>query len=205
MANSVFGQELKTKKILWVLIHNNPEKSEVEEIEKAKVMRQHMDYLSKIHHEEKMLASMSFQGGGGLMFFNSPEDSVKKWMKSDPAISKNFYDLTYFTWFPEKGSICRSNKKANLSNVFLTFLKEDQEHNLHDGHLDQVMEDLQSLINQLKLDQSTLCLGRIKDGYAIVSDNEEGLQKITEFVQNSSGMYFNEVFKAWVNSDAFCE
>lgn len=199
-------EESESKQIIWVLIENNKLESDSNaKNDHAKIMRQHMDYLSKIHNQEKMLASISFQGGGGLMFFKSNMDSIKNWMSMDPGIINNLFKLSYYTWVPEKGNICQTDKSSQLGNVQVTFINATAP---KDPDLrERIIKRRNKIITDLNASEGTLCLGQIKEGnsYALISLSPAGSEEINELEKINGGGITSNSYKAWAPLSAFCE
>ncbi|QNL20484.1 hypothetical protein HZR84_00460 [Hyphobacterium sp. CCMP332] len=192
--------------VVWVLI----EKAKIESDssnpkDHAKIMRQHMDYLSKIHSEKRMLASISFQGGGGLMFFKSNTDSIKSWMKQDPAIQNNLFTLTYLTWIPEKGNICQTDKNSKLGNVNVTFISFSAPKD--PAMREKIEKKKNKLLTELKDSEQTMCLGKMNENntYAVISANAAVEKEETEVSKTIGDGIMKDAYKAWAPLAAFCD
>lgn len=205
--NSTYSQAISdSSAVVWVLIEKakiEPDSSNPKD--HAQIMRQHMDYLSKIHSEKRMLASISFQGGGGLMFFKSSTDSIKNWMKKDPAIQNNLFTLTYLTWIPEKGNICQTDKNSKLGNVNVTFISFSSPKD--PAMREKIAKKKNKLLTELKNSEQTMCLGKMNENntYAVISANSSVDKEASEVSKTIADGIMKDAYKAWAPLAAFCE
>lgn len=202
-SNLTMAQTEEKKELVWVLIETRHSESDTSQTEHSHLMRAHMDYLSKMHSNKKMLSSLSFQGGGGLMFFESNIDSIKVWLQHDPAVANGLFRLTYYIWIPQKGKLCQSDKSSRLSNVHVAFLNHKPDQKV-DEALEKNQRDLVSTLNELS---SMAFIGKLKEGssYAFISKDGVGMNLLPEFVKNYNSNFEVRSYKAWAPDATFCE
>lgn len=202
-----YAQDINdTTTVIWVLIENvQPKTDSSISMQHAKMMRQHMDYLSKIHSEEKMLASISFQGGGGLMFFKSEIDSIKSWLEEDPAIESGMFKLNYLTFNSEKGNICLSDKNSELGNVevqFITFSSPKDP-----GMRERIEKKRNKVLSENISSENTLCFGTIEENnsYAVIRKLTPGFEDKIETGKTINSGVKKDIYTAWAPLAAFCD
>jgi uncharacterized protein YciI len=104
-ANIIFAQS--DRSYVFVFLHTRSDKAELPKEEVDKIMAGHMANINKMAKEGKLLAAGPFEGGGGIFIFNSSsKENVNEWIKADPGIQANRWNVEMLLYTPRTGSVC---------------------------------------------------------------------------------------------------
>ena len=76
------SQPVMAQTMVMVFLHQNDDKTLVPPAQLSKLINGHKIFMQKLSNEGKLLASGSFEGGGGIFIFKSNSaDEVAEWLK----------------------------------------------------------------------------------------------------------------------------
>ncbi|HWP81835.1 MAG TPA: YciI family protein [Bacteroidota bacterium] len=102
-----------------------------------RLMAAHMANMDSLAKEGRLLIAGPFQGGGGIFVFATNSlDSAASWLKSDPAIRANRWNVEIHPFVPRRGSICPVGEKFGVTS---TTVVRFGRFSAHSGRLDSVM------------------------------------------------------------------
>ena len=105
--SSVFSLSAQPKSYVFVFLHTRSDKAELPKEEVDKIMAGHMANINKMAKEGKLQAAGPFEGGGGIFIFNSSsKENVNEWLKADPGIQANQWNVEMLLYTPRWGSVC---------------------------------------------------------------------------------------------------
>jgi uncharacterized protein YciI len=107
--------QAQEKKYTIIFLTRHPQSQEIPEQETQKVAADHCDKLKKLTSENKLLASGSYEGGGGILLLNTAVLSeARQWISETPAIDFNYWSIEILPCIPEIGGVCRSLATAEI-------------------------------------------------------------------------------------------
>lgn len=87
-----------------VFLHHKADKPELSKAQSDKIMEGHFANIKKLASKGKLLVAGPFEGGGGIFIFNSESmDEVKEWLKPDPGIQNNRWNVELQPYEPRTG------------------------------------------------------------------------------------------------------
>ena len=151
--------------------------------------------------EEKLLAAGPFEGGGGLFVLNTTsKDEAKEWLKTDPGIQANRWDVEMLVYTPQVGSICPV--KGPYEMVTYDFIRFSE----IPGTRANELSEHRQLVNKESEHGNVVTSGELEpSGNILVLKNGE-MQKFLETspaVQR--GTLKPEAKKLWIAKGSFCE
>lgn len=110
----------QSERFVWVFLNTNPHRAELPKAEVDSLQAGHMRNIQRLAAEGDLLAAGPFEGGGGIFVFRSTTtDSVRDWLRTDPAIRAGRFVLEVFPYLPRVGSI-RSVGKTYVMTMYHT-------------------------------------------------------------------------------------
>lgn len=207
MSNSVISQN--NRDLFFVFLNTNPDKEVISEAESNKLQAAHLDNISNLNKEGKIIAAGPFDGGGGMFMLRAENiDQANKILSTDPAIAANRFKIEVFPFNIYNGNICGAEEPYEM--VEYQFLRIKTNDNDSEA-LAKAMFD--SRIHMAKLHNKTKELiihgkfGNEKDGILILNvPDAETVDKIMK--ENESiekGVITYETKTLWIAKGTFCE
>ena len=95
----------------FVFLNTKKDKAELAEEEVKKIMDGHMANINRLPKEGKLIAAGPFDGGGGIFIFKSNSiDEVREWLKTDPGVQANRWNVEVLPYYPQYGSVCAAKE-----------------------------------------------------------------------------------------------
>lgn len=100
----LFNQTVIAQSLVIVFLHHKTDKPEISKEQSDKIMEGHFANIKKLATEGKLLVAGPFEGGGGIFIFNSKSmDEVREWIKPDPGIQNNRWNVELQPYKPRTG------------------------------------------------------------------------------------------------------
>ena len=107
-----------------VFLHHKADKPELPKEQVDKIMEGHFANMKKLAGEGKLLVAGPFEGGGGIFIFNAKStDEVREWIKSDPGIQNNRWNVELQPYHPRTGIPRLVNEPYQMTSY--TFIRFD--------------------------------------------------------------------------------
>ncbi len=192
---------------IFVFLNTKTDQAELPENEVKKIMDGHLANINRLAKEGKLIAAGPFEGGGGIFIFKSSHiEQVHEWLKTDPGVQANRWNVEVLPYYPKVGSVCTVSEPYEMITYqfirYVPYVTKDninQEPTLFKKH----HEYLKSVKN------SALVITE-----AVFGDNEGGILIVNgeltdEVIENdpavSQGLLDAVVKKLWIAKGAFCE
>jgi len=105
----------QTSEHIFVFLNNKADKVKLPEEEVKKIMDGHMANINRLAKEGKLISAGPFDGGGGIFIFKSgPIDEVREWLKTDPGVQANRWNVEVLPYYPRVGSVCALNEPYQM-------------------------------------------------------------------------------------------
>ncbi|MBI1770183.1 MAG: hypothetical protein HYR67_17580 [Bacteroidetes bacterium] len=100
----LWGKAATAQQMVIVFLHHKPDKPELAKEQIDKIMEGHFANIKKLANERKLLVAGPFEGGGGIFIFNSTSlDEVEGWLKDDPGVQNNRWNVELQPYRPRTG------------------------------------------------------------------------------------------------------
>lgn len=87
-----------------VFLHFKADKAELSKEQVDKIMEGHFANMKKLANEGKLVVAGPFEGGGGIFIFKSKSvEDVKEWLKSDPGVQNQRWNVEIQPYRPRTG------------------------------------------------------------------------------------------------------
>ncbi len=192
---------------IFVFLNNKADKTELPEDEVKKIMDGHMANITRLAKEGKLIAAGPFDGGGGIFIFKSNSiEEVRDWLKTDPGVQANRWNLEVFPFYPQYGSVCAAKEPYQMVTyqfirytLAVTKLNQKQQSKLFKKHTDYLTLQRSSakVLTEALFDKT-------QGGILIVNG-----VLTNEIIGNDpavrEGLLTTEIKKLWIAKGAFCE
>ncbi|MEQ1584883.1 MAG: YciI family protein [Cyclobacteriaceae bacterium] len=205
----LFSQLLcaQSPELIFVFLNSRSDKAELPADQVKKIMDGHMANIERLVKEGKLISAGPFDGGGGIFIFKSKSiDQVNEWLKTDPGVVANRWQIEVLPYFPRVGAACAVGEKYEMVTYqFIRYIPNIAKFNIQEAPQIFKMHD-----DYLK--------GIIKTGNVMAEgtfgDTEGGILVIRGDIQNEvietdpavrEGLLEIEIKKLWIAKGAFCE
>ena len=197
----------QSSEYIFVFLNNKADKAKLPEEEVKKIMEGHMANINRLAKEGKLIAAGPFGGGGGLFIFKSNSiDQVQEWLKTDPGIQANRWNLEVLPYYPRIGSVCAVGEPYKMITYqFIRYTPNITKYNIN--QLPQIFKKHQDYLVTLR-DSAKVITEAIfgdADGGILVVDGELTSEVIENDPAVVDGLLDAEVKKLWIAQGSFCE
>ncbi|MEY4929340.1 MAG: hypothetical protein RI909_64 [Bacteroidota bacterium] len=192
---------------IFVFLNNKPDKAKLADEEVKKIMDGHMANIGRLAKEGKLISAGPFDGGGGIFIFKSGSiDQVREWLKTDPGVQANRWNLEVLPYYPQYGSVCAAKEPYQM--VTYQFIRYAP--NITKDNINQQTDLIKKHHDYLKEQRSSTTVitegvfGTTDGGILIVNG-----EMTNEVIENDpavrQGFLAAEIKKLWIAKGAFCE
>jgi uncharacterized protein YciI len=202
---STYFVSAQTPDYIFVFLNKKLDKTELPEEEVKKIMEGHMANINRLAKEGKLVAAGPFDGGGGIYIFKSNSiEQVREWVKTDPGVQANRWNIEILPYFPHYGSVCSVSEPYQM--VTYQFIRYSptatSEKNLRSKTIKKHSDYLKSLRATANI--ITEATFSNSEGILVVSGElKEDIINADPAVRD--GLMGADVKKLWIAKGAFCE
>ena len=110
------------KSFYVVFLNSKPDAEKIDKETQTKLFQAHMANIERLASEGKLLAAGPFKGGGGIFIFNTDSlAEAQTWLKTDPAVQANRWNLEILPFTPRVGSVCSVSETEMVDYFFVRF------------------------------------------------------------------------------------
>ena len=92
---------------LFVFLTTNPNKPVLPKEQVDSIMAGHMANIGRLAKEGKLLIAGPFYDGGGIFVLaTASNDTAWEWLKTDPAVRANRWNIEFLPYQPRRGGVC---------------------------------------------------------------------------------------------------
>jgi uncharacterized protein YciI len=159
----LFSQSVVAQQMVIVFLHHKPDKAELPKDQIDKIMEGHFANIKKMADEGKLLVAGPFEGGGGIFIFNSKSmEDVREWLKPDPGIQNNRWNVELQPYFPRTG-IPRLVKEPIQMTVY-NFIRFDTHiAKFNVGMIAEILKKHDEYLNEIKKSGNVVAEGIFND------------------------------------------
>lgn len=206
-STNIFSQN--NRDLFFVFLNTNPDKEKISETAAEELQAAHLNNISKLNNEGKIIAAGPFNGGGGIFILRAKDlDEANNILSTDPAIAANRFNIEVFPFNIYNGDFCGSEKPYEMVEyqfIRISINDEDPETTVKAMHetrlfMANLMNDTEELIVHGRFDTEN-------EGIMIlnVPDTEaaDKIMKTNSFV--ARGIITYDVRTLWIAEGTFCE
>jgi uncharacterized protein YciI len=191
----------QSKIYILVLLHKKTDALPIAKDSVERLMKGHLANIQRLAAERKLLAAGPFEGGGGLFILNTASnDEAGEWLKTDPGIQANRWDVEMLQYSPQIGSVCLAKEPYEM--VTYDFIRFYKNQNLEEKHL----KEHRQLVDEESESGNVVTLADCQpSGNILIMKNDA----MTKFLDASpavqQGTWKPETKKLWIAKGSFCE
>lgn len=179
----------------FVFLNTNPSKEALPDSAVKKLQDMHMENISKLYSQGRLVAAGPFEGGGGMFILQeSSAESARAALLTDAAIAAGRFKIDLLPLKLEKGNICKVGDDAAMTQYQFIRLKPN-----HDNAL-LLMSELKGAI------VASGSFGKDAGGFIIL--NEPARANAEQFVKRNSKKFMGheaELKTLHIGKGTFCE
>lgn len=192
---------------IFVFLNKKTDKAELPEDEVKKIMDGHMANITRLAKEGKLISAGPFDGGGGIFIFKSNSiEEVREWLKTDPGVQANRWNVEVLPYYPQYGSVCAAKEPYQMVTYqFIRYTPGVTKHNqkqqskLVKKHTDYLtlQRSSTSVVTEATFDKT--------QGGILIVNGELTNEIIGSDPAVREGLLTTEIKKLWIAKGAFCE
>jgi uncharacterized protein YciI len=190
-----------------VFLNKKTDKGELPEEEVKKIMDGHLANINRLAKEGKLIAAGPFDGGGGIFIFKSDSiEQVRAWLKTDPGVQANRWNVEVLPYFPRYGSVCTVGEPYTMVTYqFIRYTPTVTKYNIN--QLPQIFKKHHDYLMALRNSANVIteAIFSDSDGGILVIEGELGQEAIEKDPAVTEGLLDADVKKLWIAQGAFCE
>jgi uncharacterized protein YciI len=191
----------------FVFLNSRTDKQELPKEELDELMKGHMANMERLANEGKLIAAGPFEGGGGIFIFKSTSIAqTNEWIRTDPGIKANRWNVEVFPFYLKQGSICTVHEPYEMvAYNFIRFIPQITKFTA--PTYPEIFKRHDEYLLELSKTGNTLLNGNFGTHEGGVLIMKGALQR--EVVENDPGvreilMEF-DLKKLWIAKGSFCE
>jgi uncharacterized protein YciI len=120
---------------VFIFLNKRTDQKELPKEQVDKLMEGHMANINKMAKEGHLLAAGPFEGGGGIFIFNTKsKEDVSEWIKGDPAIQANRWNVEMLLYTPRTGGACLAKEPYEMTMYsFVRYVPNIAKFNVQDA------------------------------------------------------------------------
>ncbi|MCU0398148.1 MAG: YciI family protein [Cyclobacteriaceae bacterium] len=197
----------RTQSYTFVFLNARSDKPELPKEEVDKIMKGHMDNMSRLANEGKLLAAGPFDGGGGIFIMNTKStEEASQWISTDPGVQAQRWKVEILPYQPRIGSVC--TVKEPYTMVTYSFVRFRS--NIHKetvGDYPVMLKKHEDYISELAKGGNVITEGTFgeQEGGILILKGEVQAEVFENDPSIKGGTMLFEVKKLWIAKGSFCE
>lgn len=191
----------QSKIYIFVFLHKKTNAAKISKDSVERLMKGHLANIERIAKEGKLLAAGPFEEGGGLFILNTAsKDEAREWLKTDPGIQANRWDLEMLQYSPQIGSVCPAKEPYEM--VTYDFIRFHETSNAGEEHLTEHRQ----LVEKESENGNVVTLADFQPSGSILIMRNDAMAK---FLDANPAVQYGalkpETKKLWIAKGSFCE
>jgi len=192
---------------VFIFLNHKPDAEKLSKEETDKVMKGHMDNITRLAKEGKLIAAGPFQGGGGVFVLNTKSvDEATSLLNTDPGVQANRWNVEVLPFTVRHGKICLAKEPYEMVTYhFVRFKATVTKATAPDYPEIFVKHD--DYLKQIKATGSVLVEGTFGDheGGIVVIQGDLQREVIEQDPGVQEGLFGVDIKTLWIAKGAFCE
>lgn len=191
----------QSKTYIFVFLNKKTDAPSIAKDSVERLMKGHMENIKRLASEDKLLVAGPFDGGGGLFVLNTvAKNEANDWLKTDPGIQANRWDVEMLAYSPQIGSICQPKEPYEM--VTYDFIRFYETSNAREKDL---TEHRQSIDKEFE-NGNVVTLGALQpSGNILILKNDVMVKFLETSPAVQHGVLKPETKKLWIAKGSFCE
>ncbi len=203
----LLSRSASAQEMVIVFLHHKTDKPELPKEQVDKIMEGHFANMKKLASEGKLLVAGPFEGGGGIFIFKSKSmDEVREWIKPDPGIQNNRWNVELQPYHPRVGVPRLVNEPYQMTSYnFIRFDSYIAKFNVN--MVAEILKKHDDFINEIKKSGNVVAEGIFNDtdGGILIIKGELDKKVIESDPAVLEGLLGIEIKKWYVAKGAFGE
>ncbi|MGC4022476.1 MAG: YciI family protein [Cyclobacteriaceae bacterium] len=192
---------------VFVFLHHRADKAELPKPKLDSIMKGHFANIEKMANEGKLVVAGPFEGGGGIFIFNANSISqVKDWLKNDPGIQSNRWNVEMLPFKVRTGRPQLVKEPLQMVNYqFVRFKAYVAKFNIND--IPELLKKHDDYLSEIKKSGNVIAEGIFgdNDGGILIMKGELDRKVIELDPAVREGLLEIEIKKWFVAKGAFSE
>ena len=197
----------QSKSFVFMFLNKRTDLKELPKEQLDKLMEGHMANIKKMAGDGHLIAAGPFEGGGGIFIFNATsKEEVNEWIKGDPAIQANRWNLEMLLYSPRTGSACFAKEPIQMTMYsFVRFVPNIAKFNVQDAP--ELFGKHDEYLKEIKKNGNIIAEGTFGDneGGMLISKVEADLTLLENDPAVREGLLEINRKKLYIAKGAFCE
>ncbi len=196
------------KEMFFVFLNNKPDKKKISESKVKELQSKHLDNISRLADEGKLLAAGPLKGGGGIFILVAESmDQAKSYLETDPAIAANRFNIEIYPFNIYNGKICDAVEPYEMATYQLVRMKTNN--NDQNALGDDIRDNRTYMAQQQYETKNLVVYGKFNndnDGVLILNaaDIESAEKIINTHPSVINGNITYEIKTLWIAKETFC-
>ena len=195
------------KSFVFMFLNKRTDQKELPKEQLDKLMEGHMANIKKMAVEGHLIAAGPFEGGGGIFIFNTTsKEDVGEWIKGDPAIQVNRWNLEMLLYTPRTGSACLAKEPIQMTMYsFVRYIPNIAKFNVQNAP--ELFSKHDDYLKEIKKNGSVIAEGSFGDneGGILILKEEPDLNLLENDPAVREGLLEINQKKLYIARGAFCE
>lgn len=204
---SILFAGAQSKSFVFMFLNKRTDQKELPKEELDKLMEGHMANIKKMASDGHLIAAGPFEGGGGIFIFNTTsKEEVREWIKGDPAIQANRWNLEMLLYSPRTGSACLAKEPIQMIMYsFVRFVPNIAKFNVQDAP--ELFGKHDEYLKEIKKNSDVIAEGTFGDdeGGILIFKKETDLTLLENDPAVREGLLETNRKKLYIAKGAFCE
>ena len=192
---------------VFIFLNKRTDQKELPKEQVDKLMEGHMANINKMAKEGHLLAAGPFEGGGGIFIFNTTsKEEVSEWIKGDPAIQANRWNVEILSYTPRAGGVCLVKEPYEMTMYsFVRYVPNIAKFNVQDAP--ELFGKHDDYLKEIKKTGNVLAEGTFgeNEGGILVMKGEIQSEVIENDPAVREGLLEPNRKQLYIATGAFCE
>ncbi len=191
----------------FIFLNSNPDKKELSQEETDSIQSAHLDNISRLAQEGKLLVAGPFEGGGGVFILNTGEyNEAEEWILSDPAVRAGRFRIEIIPWKPVAAKPCLASADANMVKYsFVRYVPHLTKFNIQQSPL--LFREHDTYMDRVRSAHDVITYGVFvpHDGSVLIVKGEPDKELIMKDPTVQEGMLYPDFRTVWLAEGSFCQ
>lgn len=173
----------------FVFLNTNPDREELPEAKVEELQKGHLNNITKLAEEDKLMLAGPFYGGGGIFVLVAKSfEEASGYLTSDPAIDAGRFLIELYPAELLHGQLCKAPENFTMETY--TFIR-------HPKTAKPIVDESDLLLLQMNFDE-------IDDGITILNYNSEktGVEDVEAMLRDDLDVEY--IKSIWLAKESLC-
>ena len=190
----------------FLFLNENPDKPDLHRQKVDSIQRAHLENMSNLAREGKLLVAGPFEGGGGIFILDTKiYAEAEEWVMSDPAVQAGRFRLELLPWKNNVGRPCLADSDAEMVKyTFIRYVPHLTKFNIQQSPL--LFKEHDDYMKKVRQAHEVIAQGLFvpNDGGVLILKGEADKNLIMKDPTVMEGMLYPEFREIWLAQGSFC-